>query len=99
MCIRDSRQCHHHQQKACGEGCNGIGAGGTLSTLDDGKAVLLQMKVRDALTAGDVEGDVQPPGVVAHQKTCLLYTSVNPVPLGGDDNVFASEEAFEPFHG
>ena len=24
---------------------------------------------------------------------------VNPVPLGGDDNVFASEEAFEPFHG
>ena len=49
----------HHEHEACGERCDGGGAGRALRALDDGGAGGAEAEVIDRLAAGGVEDEVQ----------------------------------------
>ena len=50
---------YKRQDEACGEACDGGGAGRALRALDDGRAVRTQAEVIDRFVAGEIENEVQ----------------------------------------
>ena len=57
--VQHDDQRDHHEDEACGEACDGGGAGRALRALDDGRAVRTQAEVIDRFVAGEIENEVQ----------------------------------------
>ena len=66
--IQHDEQRHHHQNETGGEAGDGLDAGGTLRTFDDGDAGVAEAQILHCLVAGEVKEDMETIFVMAHDE-------------------------------
>ena len=66
--IQHDEQRHHHQNETGSEAGDGLDAGGTLRTFDDGDAGVAEAQILHGLVAGEVKEDMETIFVMAHDE-------------------------------